>query len=108
MIKLTGKEIIETIERSRRDLYQSEECWTDIETMGLYDYYPELGKIELVQGDAERPWDFYDVKFVWHFVDHEVYIEGTLGSGSYGSGYRLDVWSLKEVFPKKKEITIYE
>lgn len=94
---------------SRKKDYGDEiaENWEDLETIGLSDKYKEtLGEIEVVTQEEIDTWSA--LRVVWHFKDHSVYIEGNVDDGSYGVGYKLEPWTLKEVFPVKREITIYE
>jgi hypothetical protein len=107
MNKLTGKQIIDIIKKSRQTDYLYEECWKNLEDMGLSeDYKEQLGTIVLVDRNPLE-WG-YDIKAVWHFVDHDVYIKAGVSEGSYSSGHKLDTWTLKQVLPTKKEIIIYE
>jgi hypothetical protein len=112
MNKLTGQEIIDLLIKSRPNEWKGEsENWTDLDTIGLSDADKEkTGRIVLVSPILkEEEWfSPCDVSCTWYFIDHNVYIAGGISEGSYGSGYKLDTWTLKEVFPKKIEITIYE
>lgn len=108
---MTGQKIINIILNSRTSDFSDEENWKNVEDIGLSDYYKEqLGEITVVSPENahDKYWYNSDDKVVWHFKDHDVYIEGSISEGSYGTGYKLNTWDLKEVFPKKVEITIYE
>lgn len=106
---MNGKEIIEVIKESRRVDYREQECWQNLEDMGLgHPFTQQIGEFELVSQTTDPDAYSFDTICVWHFKDHNIYISGNVGSGSYSSGYKLDTWSLKEVVPVKKEITVFE
>lgn len=105
----SATDIIHIINQSRRTYLSGDECWPDLETLGLDSQdLRTLGKISV---KAPNNWeDLYpsDTLVVWHFEDSDIYLSGEVDAGSYGVGYRVNLWTLKEVFPKKVEITVYE
>lgn len=112
MNKLTADEIIEEIKKSRPGYdewgYEEAENWEDLETLGLSkEYQDKLGDIRVVFNTRANDWDD-NFKIVWHFRNHDVYIEAEISDGSYGVGYKIDTWTLREVHPKTIQVTIYE
>lgn len=109
MSKLNAADIIHILKDSRPKEWNGEaENWTELDSIGLSDEHKKtLGKIVVVESkEPASGWGVFDV--VWYFADNNVYIKGQVEEGSYGVGYKLETWDLKEVFPKKIEVTIYE
>jgi len=107
-MKKTPQHIIDLIIDSRPP-YDENESWQDFEDIGLSDAFKkELGEIRVVFNAKTEDYWQDDFKVVWYFKDHDVYIQGVVRSGSHDCGYKIDTWELKEVFPKKIQVTIYE
>jgi hypothetical protein len=115
MTKLSAENIIHILCQSRKEDYgfdyqgwEVAENWSDVGSMGLSDKYKKtLGVIEVKEETV--PEDYYPSKIVvWYFKDHDVYIRGALDEGSYAHGYKLQPWTLEQVFPKEKMIIVYD
>lgn len=114
--KLNSTDILHIIHNDRKEMYgyddngyEKPESWYDLHTMGLSDKaIRKLGEIRVASNNAVYD-DWEEVReLVWAFLDHDVYLKGTIGAGSYGTHYKLHDWTLKEVKPRKVEIFVYE
>jgi hypothetical protein len=79
-----------------------------IEDIAYGDFSEEFGKIEEVDrgGGENKGSHWYRV---YHFVDHNVYLQVTGYYQSYdGTDFHAGWGSCSEVTPKKKEIIVYE
>jgi len=62
--------------------------------------------VEIVEDNQQSALNDWQANVIFKYKDNFYYCE--YSEGSHGSGSNLDQYSLKQVFPKTKEVTYYE
>lgn len=66
----------------------------------------EISNVKVVQRDEASSINDWQDSIVFEYEGNFYYCE--CSEGSHGYGYKLNEYSLKQVFPKTKEVTYYE